>query len=61
MANCLGICLQICQVVLFLVFRKDDFEDIEIEKKDIALKEKYEAKEQEVEESKDPEYMTGFI
>ena len=60
-ANCLGICLQICQVVLFLVFRKDDLEDIEIEKKEIALKEKYEAKEQEVEESKDPEYMTGFI
>ena len=47
--------------MLFLVFRKDDLEDIEIEKKDIALKEKYEAKEQEVEESKDPEYMTGFI
>ena len=59
-ANCLGICLQICQVTLFLIFKRDDVEDKVIQEKEIALKEKYETKE-ETEKSKEPDYISGFI
>ena len=47
-------------MTLFLVFKKDEVEDNTMKEKEIALKEKYQAKE-ENEQNKEPEYITGFI
>ena len=56
-ANCLGICLQVTQFILFFVFRKEDEED------NISVGEKPDVEEinEEVKKENEPEYMQEFI
>jgi hypothetical protein len=62
-ANCLGICLQICQFTLFFIFRKNTDDDINIDETEEKKNDIIDSTNNELDnaETKDPDYMKDYI